>query len=109
MSAVHVIVPEWIDDPARPSGGNLYGRRVCDGLAALGWTVREHLVDPAALARTVEQIPDGAVVLVDGLLASPAPSAPPRARSASRSATIRASTSVVVLTPARSASSSRLR
>jgi len=75
VSAVHVIVPEWIDDPARPSGGNLYGRRVCDGLAALGWTVREHLVHPAALARTVEQIPDGAVVLVDGLLASPAPGA----------------------------------
>ncbi len=26
--------PDGIDDPARPSGGNVYDRRVCDGLAA---------------------------------------------------------------------------
>ncbi|MEA2136493.1 MAG: hypothetical protein QOC68_4402, partial [Solirubrobacteraceae bacterium] len=26
---VHVVVPEAIDDPARPSGGNTYDRRVC--------------------------------------------------------------------------------
>jgi glycosyltransferase involved in cell wall biosynthesis len=73
---VHFIVPEGIDDPARPSGGNTYDRRVSDGLAALGWTVREQAVrDAAALARIVERIPDGAVVLVDGLIASPAPEA----------------------------------
>ena len=41
MTEVHVIVPEGIDDPARPSGGNTYDRRVCRGLAALGWTVHE--------------------------------------------------------------------
>ena len=76
MSDVHFILPEGIDDPARPSGGNTYDRRVCDGLAALGWTVREHAVrDTAALARAVRQIPDGAVVLLDGLIASPAPEA----------------------------------
>ena len=74
MSAVHVVVPEGIDDPARPSGGNTYDRCVCDGLAALGWTVREHTVrDVAALARAVGRIPDGAVVLLDGLIASSAP------------------------------------
>jgi glycosyltransferase involved in cell wall biosynthesis len=73
---VHVIVPEGIDDPARPSGGNTYDRRVCGGLAALGWTVHKHAVrDAAALARTVRRIPDGAVVLLDGLIASPAPEA----------------------------------
>ena len=44
MTAVHVIVPEGIDDPARPSGGNVYDRRVCRGLAALGWAVHEHAV-----------------------------------------------------------------
>ena len=44
VTAVHVVVPEGIDDPARPSGGNTYDRRVCRGLAALGWTVREHAV-----------------------------------------------------------------
>ena len=43
VTDVHVIVPEGIDDPARPSGGNTYDRRVCSGLAALGWTVHEHV------------------------------------------------------------------
>jgi glycosyltransferase involved in cell wall biosynthesis len=76
VSEVHVIVPEGIDDPARPSGGNTYDRRVCRGLTALGWTVHEHAVSGnAALARTVRRIPDGAVVLLDGLIASPAPEA----------------------------------
>jgi glycosyltransferase involved in cell wall biosynthesis len=79
VTEVHVIVPEGIDDPARPSGGNTYDRRVCDGLAALGWTVHEHAVPVAArdgaLARAVGRIPDGAVVLLDGLIASPAPEA----------------------------------
>jgi glycosyltransferase involved in cell wall biosynthesis len=71
VSEVHVIVPEGIDDPARPSGGNTYDRRVCHGLAALGWTVHEHAVaGPAALARMVAGLPDGAVVLLDGLIAS---------------------------------------
>ena len=85
MTEVHVIVPEAIDDPARPSGGNTYDRRVCRGLAALGWSVREHAVPGdwprpgpaghAALVRAVRRIPDAAVVLVDGLIASAAPEA----------------------------------
>jgi hypothetical protein len=68
VTEVHVIVPEGIDDPARPSGGNTYDRRVCRGLAALGWTVHEHAVPGAwpqpgeaghaALARVVRRIPD---------------------------------------------------
>jgi glycosyltransferase involved in cell wall biosynthesis len=83
MSAVHVIVPEDIDDPARPSGGNTYDRRVCRGLAELDWEVHEHAVPGAwprpgesghdALARAVGGIPDGAVVLLDGLIACAAP------------------------------------
>jgi glycosyltransferase involved in cell wall biosynthesis len=82
---VHVVVPEGIDDPARPSGGNAYDRRVCRELAARGWAVHEHPIagawpraDPAgraALARAVRRIPDGAVVLLDGLIASAAPEA----------------------------------
>ena len=36
--------PNDIDDPATPSGGNIYDRRVCRGLAASGWSVREHAV-----------------------------------------------------------------
>ena len=85
MNAVHVVVPEGIDDPARPSGGNTYDRQVCRGLAALGWTVHEHAVPGAwprpgeaghaALARAVRRIPDDAVVLLDGLVASTAPEA----------------------------------
>jgi glycosyltransferase involved in cell wall biosynthesis len=83
VTEVHFIVPEGIDDPARPSGGNTYDRRVCRGLASLGWAVHEHAVPGAwprageaghaALARAVRQIPDGAVVLLDGLIASTAP------------------------------------
>jgi glycosyltransferase involved in cell wall biosynthesis len=80
---VHVVVPDSIDDPARPSGGNAYDRRVCDGLSALGWTVQMHAVagswpvpDLAALAGLtgeLDRIPSGAVVLVDGLIGSAAP------------------------------------
>jgi glycosyltransferase involved in cell wall biosynthesis len=83
VTDVHVVVPESIDDPARPSGGNAYDRHVCHGLAALGWTVHEHAVPGAwprpgtaghaALERAVERLPDDAVVLVDGLIASAAP------------------------------------
>jgi glycosyltransferase involved in cell wall biosynthesis len=83
VTEVHAVVPEGIDDPARPSGGNAYDRHVCLGLAALGWTVRRHPIadawprlgatGPAALARAVARIPDGAVVLLDGLIASAAP------------------------------------
>jgi glycosyltransferase involved in cell wall biosynthesis len=82
VTAVHVVVPDGIDDPARPSGGNAYDRRVCDGLAEAGWSVRVHAVPGswprpdsaayAALAGVVERLPDGAVVLLDGLVASTA-------------------------------------
>jgi glycosyltransferase involved in cell wall biosynthesis len=83
VTDVHVIVPAGIDDPGRPSGGNTYDRLVCRGLAALGWTVHEHAVsgawpragaaEHAALARAIRRIPDGAVVLLDGLVACAAP------------------------------------
>ena len=83
MTAVHVVVPDGIDDPARPSGGNTYDRHLCRGLASLGWSVHEHAVPGgwprpdaaslAALAGVVQRIPDDAVVLLDGLVASTAP------------------------------------
>ncbi|HEY1596577.1 MAG TPA: glycosyltransferase family 4 protein [Thermoleophilaceae bacterium] len=83
MTAVHFVVPDGIDDPARPSGGNVYDRHLCRGLTSIGWSVREHAVPGfwsqpdaasfAALERAVQQIPDGAVVLLDGLVASTAP------------------------------------
>jgi glycosyltransferase involved in cell wall biosynthesis len=83
VTVVHVVVPEGIDDPARPSGGNVYDRHVCDGLASLGWSVHEYGVPGGwprpdagsfdALAAALERIPDDAIVLLDGLVASTAP------------------------------------
>jgi glycosyltransferase involved in cell wall biosynthesis len=83
VNAVHFIVPAGIDDPARPSGGNTYDRRIARDLAAAGWTVHVQEVSGSwprrdarsldALAGTVDGIPDGALVLLDGLVASPAP------------------------------------
>jgi glycosyltransferase involved in cell wall biosynthesis len=80
VTTVHVVLPEGVDDPARPSGGNTYDRRICAGLAAVGWDVREMPVPGAwprsdatarrALARRVAALPDGALVLADGLIAS---------------------------------------
>jgi glycosyltransferase involved in cell wall biosynthesis len=80
VTTVHVVVPDGIDDPSRPSGGNGYDRRVCAELAGLGWHVRELTVpgpwprpDAAALsrlARAVGAVRDGGLVLLDGLIAS---------------------------------------
>jgi len=83
VTRVHLVVPEGIDDPARPSGGNTFDRRVRSGLEDAGWVVHMHPVPGpwphpgarsyAALAHAVRGIPDGSVVLIDGLVASPAP------------------------------------
>lgn len=80
---VHVVVPMGIDDPAEPSGGNIYDRRLCRGLTDVGWTVTEHPAegrwpapDDLATVTTSEilaAIPDRSVVLVDGLIASAIP------------------------------------
>lgn len=77
-----VVVPGGIDDPASPSGGNYYDRRLCDGLRRLGWTVHEVAVpgswprpDVGALsrlARAIGAVPDDGLVLLDGLIAAAA-------------------------------------
>ncbi|TCC00676.1 glycosyltransferase [Micromonospora zingiberis] len=82
---MHVVLPGDIDDPAAPSGGNGYDRRICTGLTAAGWAVREHAVpgawpepspaERARLAEVLTGLPDGALVLVDGLIASVVPDA----------------------------------
>ncbi|HJQ02761.1 MAG TPA: glycosyltransferase family 4 protein [Jatrophihabitans sp.] len=81
--AVHVVVPDSIDDPARPSGGNHYDRRVIRELTGAGWQLTVHPVagswprpEAAAVAnlgRLLADIPDGAVTLLDGLVASIVP------------------------------------
>jgi glycosyltransferase involved in cell wall biosynthesis len=80
---VFFVVPDGIDDPARPSGGNTYDRHLLRGLGAQGWSARERAVagfwdrpDAASfsgLEGALRQIPDDAVVLLDGLIASTAP------------------------------------
>src|SRR5246500_4590705 len=79
---VHVVVPEGFDDPAQPTGGSIYDRRVCAGLAEAGWEVLVATVAGAwpvpgsgaraNLARVVSAIPHGETVLIGGLIASPA-------------------------------------
>jgi glycosyltransferase involved in cell wall biosynthesis len=80
---VYVVVPDGIDDPARPSGGNTYDRHLLGELGAHGWSAHERAVAGfwdrpgatsfAALEGILRQIPDDAVVLIDGLIASTAP------------------------------------
>ncbi|MFM9445844.1 glycosyltransferase family 4 protein [Streptomyces acidiscabies] len=83
LRTVHFVLPGGVDDPSRPSGGNAYDRRVCLDLPGFGWQVRKHLADgewprPAAedrdaLARTLRDLPDGSVVLLDGIVACGVP------------------------------------
>lgn len=80
---LHLLVPEDVDDPLRPSGGNVYDRRVRDGLLQSGRPVRQVALsgdwaDPgpstmAGLARALAAIPNGDAVLVDGLVGCAAP------------------------------------
>ena len=79
-AVLHAVVPADIDDPARPSGGNRYDRRVLDALAGHGWMVRERAVagswpvptppDVTGVDRVLRGLPDGSLVLIDGLIAS---------------------------------------
>ncbi|MGW4825568.1 glycosyltransferase family 4 protein [Streptomyces sp. NPDC004227] len=83
LRTVHFVLPGGVDDPATPSGGNAYDRRVSMDLPGFGWQVRAHPVDgswprPDArardeLARVLRELPDGAVVLLDGLVACGVP------------------------------------
>ncbi|MGY1496262.1 glycosyltransferase family 4 protein [Streptomyces sp. QTS52] len=83
LRSVHFVMPGGVDDPARPSGGNAYDRRISLDLPGFGWQVHKHAVDGdwprpgadarAELARTLRELPDGTVVLLDGLVACGVP------------------------------------
>ena len=83
VNTVHVVLPGDIDDRATPSGGNHYDRQLCHGLAAAGWSVREIAVRGAwpragtaqrrDLGGALAALPDGELVLLDGLVANGVP------------------------------------
>ncbi len=78
MRPVHLVVPDGVDDPELPSGGNVYDRRVIDGLGGRAIAVPGAWPRPgepgrAALRRALTALPDGAAVLVDGLVAGGVP------------------------------------
>ncbi|MFF7647261.1 glycosyltransferase [Streptomyces canus] len=83
LRTVHFVMPGGVDDPTAPSGGNAYDRRVCLDLPGFGWQVERHAVAgswprPGAparteLARTLRDLPDDTVVLIDGLVACGVP------------------------------------
>jgi glycosyltransferase involved in cell wall biosynthesis len=74
MPTLELVLP---GDPNTRTGGYAYDRRIGAGLRELGWSVRVHALassfpapDRAALADAAAQfarLPDGALVLVDGL------------------------------------------
>jgi glycosyltransferase involved in cell wall biosynthesis len=76
-------MPGGVDDPARPSGGNTYDRRLGQGLVDLGWQVHRHPVAgpwprPDAHGRTalgalLAEMASGAAVVIDGLVACAVP------------------------------------
>jgi glycosyltransferase involved in cell wall biosynthesis len=79
----YVVLPGDIDDATSPSGGNVYDRRLTQTLAAAGRPLHELPVrgswprpDAAAreaLSGALAALPDGAVVLLDGLVACGVP------------------------------------
>src|SRR4051812_12491659 len=88
MIPLYAVLPGGVDDLARPSGGNVYDRRAVRGQEAQGRRVIELPVAgawPTAGADDLERldaslttVPDGGLVLVDGLIASGAASVVPR-------------------------------
>ena len=78
-----MVLPADVDDASVPSGGNTYDRRMCDGLAEAGVEVREIAVAGtwprpdtearAVLGHLLAALPDGSVVLLDGLVACGVP------------------------------------
>ncbi|MEJ2852629.1 MULTISPECIES: glycosyltransferase family 4 protein [unclassified Saccharothrix] len=72
------VVPAAVDDPAAPSGGNGYDRRVSAGLGMRDLLVPGTWPLPSeasrrALDSALGRVPDGGVVLVDGLVACGVP------------------------------------
>jgi glycosyltransferase involved in cell wall biosynthesis len=82
---VHAVLPADVDDPALASGGNRYDQAMLRGLARTAWDVRPVRAaggwprptapEIAALTGALAALPDGALVLADGLVVCAAPAA----------------------------------
>ncbi|WP_306214461.1 glycosyltransferase family 4 protein [Actinoplanes sp. RD1] len=81
-STLYAVLPGGIDDPAAPSGGNTYDRRVLAGLSARravheirapGSWPTPAAADEERLAAALGALSPGATVLLDGLVACAAP------------------------------------
>ncbi|MER7693075.1 glycosyltransferase family 4 protein [Streptomyces sp. NPDC097610] len=82
-TSVRFVVPAGIRDSSRPSGGNVYDLELHQVFPELGWTSHLLPVDGAwprpsdadrrSLARTLDNLPDDSVVLLDGLVACGVP------------------------------------
>ncbi|MCC8244055.1 glycosyltransferase family 4 protein [Saccharothrix luteola] len=76
---VHFVLPGGVDDPASPSGGNVYDRRVIRALPSVreievpGSWPQPRGAARSALSRALGGIPDGSVVVLDGLVACGVP------------------------------------
>ena len=87
-ATLYAVLPQGVDDHARPSGGNVYDRRVLHGLRDRGRSLVELEVagswptpgpaDLHELDALLVGIPEDSVVLVDGLVASGAAGVLPR-------------------------------
>ena len=83
LRAMHFVMPGGVDDPTMPSGGNVYDARVSLDLPGFGWQVHKHAIDGswpqpeaparAELARTLADLADDTVVLLDGIVACAVP------------------------------------
>jgi glycosyltransferase involved in cell wall biosynthesis len=70
---VHLLAPAGFAH--KPSGGNVYDRQLRDALTARGWEVLTREISPGEVTQAVADLPSGALVLVDSLVASWAPEA----------------------------------
>ncbi len=83
LRAMHFVMPGGVNDTTMPSGGNVYDARVSLDLPGFGWQVHKHAIDgswprPEAaardeLGRTLAELADGTVVLLDGIVACAVP------------------------------------
>ncbi|MFI6280239.1 glycosyltransferase family 4 protein, partial [Streptomyces sp. NPDC050988] len=83
LRAMHFVMPGAVNDPTMPSGGNVYDARVSLDLPGFGWQVHKHAIDGswpqpeaparAELARTLAELADDTVVLLDGIVACAVP------------------------------------